>query len=203
MTQSTDLKVLSIPELKEREEIIASHVLAILETMDEAQREGLKDTPARVARMYMEEFFTHGQDPLEACLSAVFTEPTDSHEQVAVWDIPFHSICEHHLLPYHGVAHVGYVPRDQLLGLSKIARLVRAAGKGFSVQERVTTRVIDALERKLAPQGVIVVMEAVHTCMICRGAMAYGAKTSTSAVRGLYRDSAAARSEFFSLLGRR
>lgn len=188
-------------DLAEREEIIASHFKEILETMDESTREGLVGTPERVARMFMEEIYCNG-DPLEAELDALFVEKTSAREMIIVMDIPFASWCEHHLVPYMGLAHVGYIPHSGLVGLSKIARLVQAAGRGFTIQERVTDRVADALDKVLKPSGVIVVIEAIHTCMIVRGIKAYPAKTATSAIRGVFRDSEAARVEFFALLQR-
>jgi len=188
-------------DLAQREEIIASHIKEILETMDEADREGLQGTPERVARMLMEEVYCNG-DPLEAELDALFVEKTSAREMIIVSDIPFASWCEHHMVPYFGLAHVGYVPHEGLVGLSKIARLVQAAGRGFTIQERVTDKVADALDHVMSPSGVIVVIEATHTCMVVRGVKAYSAKTTTSAIRGVFRDSEAARVEFFSLLQR-
>lgn len=182
-----------------RMEIIASHVHDILETIDEHDREGLKGTPERVARMYMDEIYCSG-DPLEDELKTLFVEETIAREAVILDHIPFCSWCEHHLLPYVGVAHVGYIPHSGLIGLSKIARLVTAAGRGFTIQERVTDRIADALDRKLSPMGVVVVIRAMHTCMVARGAKAIGSYTTTSALRGMYRDSEAARAEFFSIV---
>jgi len=190
------------PEDREaRVEIIASHVREILETMNEADRESLRETPNRVARMYMDEIYRNG-DPLEKVLSAVFVEKTQAREMIVVRDIPFVAWCEHHMLPYFGRAHVGYLPHGGIVGLSKIARLVQAAGRGFTVQERVTDRIADTLDKVLEPNGVIVVIECVHTCMVVRGVKAYTSKTVTAALRGIYRDSEAARAEFYDILGR-
>ena len=182
-----------------RVEIIASHIKEILETLGEELREGLEDTPNRVARMMMDELYTNG-DPLDLELNALFAEEAISQDMVVVENIPFNSWCEHHMVPYVGVAHVGYVPIKQYVGLSKIARLVKAAGRGLTIQERVTARIADAIENKLHPQGVMVVIEATHMCMVCRGARATGSRTTTSAVRGLFKESDAARAEFLSLV---
>lgn len=189
---------------KEREariELIASHIAEILGIMDEDQREGLEGTPERVARMYMDELF-NPHDPLEKELSAMFVEETNTRGLIALDHIPFCSFCEHHMIPYFGHAHVGYIPHGGFVGLSKVARLVTAAGRGFSIQERLTDRIADALESVLKPVGVIVVIQAVHTCMVVRGVKAVGCTTNTSALRGLFRDSEAARAEFFSVVYR-
>lgn len=187
---------------KDREariEIIATHVKEILETMDEDLREGLQGTPERVARMYMDEVYCP-HDPLEKVLSTIFIEETMAREAVVLDHIPFCSWCEHHMIPYFGYAHVGYIPHKGLIGLSKIARLVTAAGRGLTIQERVTDRIADALDNVLSPMGVIVVIRATHTCMVVRGAKAVGSATTTSALRGMYRDSEAARAEFFAIV---
>lgn len=184
-----------------RLEIIASHVQEILVTMDEPAREGIKETPMRVARMYMDEVY-HRTDPLEDELSKVFGEVSSTREMIVIQDIPVYSYCEHHMLPWFGVAHVGYVPNGMILGLSKVARLVQAAGTGLTIQERVTDRVADAIDTKLRPYGVIVVVKATHTCMVSRGVKAgKDCHTLTSAVRGIFRDGEASRAEFFSMIG--
>ena len=186
---------------KEREarvELIASHIAEILGIMDEDIREGLEGTPERVARMYMDELYRNG-DPLEKELTTIFVEETVAREMIVLDHVPFYSFCEHHLIPYFGYAHVGYLPHKGLVGLSKIARLVYAAGRGFTIQERVTDRIADALDRVLHPMGVIVVVQATHTCMVVRGAKAVGSGTTTSALRGIFRDSEAARAEFYSI----
>ncbi len=188
---------------KEREariEIIASHIKEILETMDEDLREGLKGTPMRVARMLMDEIYC-GHDPLKKVLSTIFVEEVVTREMVVLDHIPFYSWCEHHMIPYFGHAHVGYIPHKGLVGLSKVARLVTAAGRGLTIQERVTDHIADVLDNVLQPMGVIVAIQAVHTCMVVRGAKAIGSTTTTSALRGVFRDSEAARAEFFSIIG--
>ncbi|SDN34076.1 GTP cyclohydrolase I [Allokutzneria albata] len=162
-------------------------------------REGLRDTPARVARAYQELFAGLYIDP-DSVLDKTFDE---SHEElVLVTDIPMYSTCEHHLLPFHGVAHVGYIPNaeGQVTGLSKLARLVDLYARRPQVQERLTSQVADALVRKLNPRGVIVVMQAEHLCMGMRGIKKAGALTTTSAVRGLMRDSASTRAEAIELI---
>lgn len=183
----------------ERIEIIAARMTEILETMDEMDREGIEGTPERMARMFMDEVYCPG-NPLEEVLNTVFVEKTHNREMVTIDHIPFCSWCEHHMLPYFGYAHVAYIPHSGLIGLSKIARLVEAAGQGLTIQERVTDRVADALDNKLQPSGVAVVIRATHTCMIARGVKAVGSMTTTSAIRGVFRDSEAARAEFFSIV---
>jgi GTP cyclohydrolase IA len=182
------------------QERIASAVREILEAIGEdAGRDGLRDTPARVARMYAEIFAGIGVDPASV-LTTVFDAGHD--EMVLVKDIDLASTCEHHLVPWVGVAHVGYIPNEsgQITGLSKIARLVDLYARRPQVQERLTTQVADALEACLRPRGVIVVVEAEHMCMSLRGVRKPGAKTVTSAVRGLFRDSASTRGEAMSLI---
>lgn len=170
---------------------------------EDPDRDGLQDTPARVARAYQEMFAGLYTDPDEV-LARTFDE---SHEElVLVTDIPMYSNCEHHLLPFHGVAHVGYIPNGEgkVTGLSKLARLVDLYARRPQVQERLTSQVADALDRKLEPRGVIVVVEAEHLCMSVRGIRKPGARTTTSAVRGMLRSSATSRAEAIELIrGRR
>ncbi|MBO0840182.1 MAG: GTP cyclohydrolase I FolE [Sciscionella sp.] len=168
---------------------------------DDPDREGLTDTPARVARAYRELFAGLHTDP-DTVLDRTFDE--GHSELVLVTDIPVYSTCEHHLLSFHGVAHVGYIPNEagRVTGLSKLARLVDLYAKRPQVQERLTSQIADALVRKLDPRGVIVVVEAEHLCMAMRGIRKPGARTTTSAVRGLLRDSASSRSEAIELIRR-
>ncbi|MGE9807338.1 GTP cyclohydrolase I FolE [Janibacter sp. G1551] len=170
-------------------------LLAIGEDPD---RDGLKDTPARVARAYGEFFAGLHRDPAEV-LGTTFE--IDHEELIIVRDIPVYSTCEHHLVPFHGKAHVGYIPAvdGRVTGLSKLARLVDLFARRPQVQERLTTQVADALVQHLDVQGVIVVVEAEHLCMSMRGVRTPGASTITSAVRGQLRDSAT-RAEAMSLL---
>ena len=166
---------------------------------EDPERDGLRDTPARVARAYAEQFAGLGKDPCSA-LTTTFDERHD--EMVLVKDIELWSVCEHHLVPFFGVAHVGYIPNEQgeITGLSKLARLVDVFARRPQVQERLTTQIADGLEQVLKPRGVIVVIQAEHLCMSMRGVRKAGAKTVTSAVRGLFRDSQTTRAEAMSLL---
>ncbi|RRO17252.1 GTP cyclohydrolase I FolE [Saccharopolyspora rhizosphaerae] len=166
---------------------------------EDPDRDGLKETPQRVARAYRELFAGLYTDPDEV-LDKTFDE---AHEElVLVRDIPVYSQCEHHLLPFHGTAHIGYIPNEQgrVTGLSKLARLVDLYAKRPQVQERLTSQVADALVRRLEPRGVIVVIDAEHLCMGMRGVRKAGSTTTTSAVRGIFRSSASSRSEALSLI---
>ena len=166
---------------------------------EDPDREGLRDTPARVARAYAEIFQGLYADPDE-----VLDRTFDEHHQelILVKDIPMFSTCEHHLVPFHGVAHVGYIPNPdgRVTGLSKIARLVDLYARRPQVQERLTAQVADALVRKLEPKGVIVVIEAEHLCMGMRGIRKPGSRTTTSAVRGMLRSSPTSRAEVLALI---
>jgi GTP cyclohydrolase IA len=169
---------------------------------EDPDRPGLRETPARVARAYAEIFAGLRQDPA-TILSTTFDE--DHDELVLVKDIPMYSTCEHHLVPFHGVAHIGYIPgRDgRVTGLSKLARLVEVYARRPQVQERMTKQIADAMVESLHPRGVIVVVEAEHLCMAMRGVRKPGSRTMTSAVRGLFKQSASTRAEALSLvLGR-
>lgn len=165
---------------------------------EDPDRDGLKDTPARVGRAYAE-FFAGLHSSAEEVLSTTFDIAHD--ELVLVKDIPFYSMCEHHLVPFHGQAHVGYIPGEsgQVTGLSKLARLVEVYARRPQVQERLTTQIVDALMDNLDPRGAIVVIEAEHMCMSMRGVRKPGSRTITSAVRGQLRD-ATTRSEAMSLI---
>jgi GTP cyclohydrolase I len=165
---------------------------------EDPDRDGLRDTPVRVARAYQEMFRGLQMDPDEV-LTTTFDIGHD--EMVLVKDIELYSTCEHHLVPFHGVAHIGYIPNDtgRITGLSKLARLVDVFAKRPQVQERLTTQVADSLVRILEPRGAIVVLEAEHLCMSMRGVRKPGAKTVTSAVRGSLRDPAT-RAEAMSLI---
>jgi GTP cyclohydrolase IA len=170
---------------------------------EDPEREGLRDTPARVARAYAEQFAGLRAQP-EDVLTTVFD--ADHDEMVLVRDIEIYSTCEHHLTPFFGFAHVGYIPNEkgQITGLSKLARLVDLYARRPQVQERMTSQIADALMNVLEPSGVIVVIEAEHLCMSMRGVRKPGAKTVTSAVRGIIRESDRTRAEAMSLLlGRR
>jgi GTP cyclohydrolase I len=166
---------------------------------EDPARDGLRDTPARVARAYAEQFSGIAQRP-EDVLTTVFDAGHD--EMVLVRGIDLYSTCEHHLTPFFGHAHVGYIPNGngQITGLSKLARLVDVYARRPQVQERMTSQIADALVRVLEPRGVIVVVEAEHLCMSMRGVRKPGAQTVTSAVRGSFRDSDRTRAEAMSLL---
>lgn len=166
---------------------------------EDPDREGLQDTPARVARAYEEVFAGLHVDPTEV-LNKTFSE--DHQELVLVKDIPIYSTCEHHLVPFFGHAHIGYIPgkNGQVTGLSKLARLVDLFAKRPQVQERLTTQVADAIVEKLGAQSVIVVIECEHLCMAMRGIRKPGARTTTSAVRGGFKANAASRVEVLSLI---
>ena len=159
--------------------------------------EHLSDTPRRVAGAFAELLTP---EPFDL---TTFANDEGYDELVLARDIPFHSLCEHHLMPFHGVAHIGYVPAERILGLSKLARVVELFARDLQVQERLTRQVADWLQQNLAPRGVGVVLEADHMCMSLRGVRAIGAHTVTSAVHGLLRDNASSRQEFFALTGTR
>lgn len=169
---------------------------------EDPERAGLADTPARVAHAYQEMFAGLFADP-DAVLSKTFDEGHD--ELVLVKDIPLYSCCEHHLLPFHGMAHVGYIPNAEgrVTGLSKLARVVDLYAKRPQVQERLTSQIADAMMRKLEPRGAIVVIEAEHLCMAMRGVRKPGATTTTSAVRGQFKTSLSSRAEALDLIMRR
>lgn len=164
---------------------------------EDPEREGLLDTPARIARMYAEIFAGIHADPA-AHLAVTFSERHD--EMVILRDIPFYSTCEHHLVPFHGVAHVGYVPSGRVAGISKLARVVETLAKRPQLQERLTSQVADVLMDTLEPDGVAVVVEAEHLCLTMRGVKKPGAKMVTSAVRGSFKRSAVTRAEFLALV---
>lgn len=178
---------------------IEKAVREILEAIGEdPDREGLVETPARVARYYEEIFDGVQRDPSDEI--DAFFGAEHYQEIVMVKDIPFYSVCEHHLTPFHGKAHVAYVPRGRVTGLSKLARLVEGFARRPQMQERLTAQVADALCERLDPLGVLVVVEAEHLCMSMRGVRKPGAATVTSAVRGTMASNAATRSEAMSLL---
>ncbi|MEO6500541.1 MAG: GTP cyclohydrolase I FolE [Jatrophihabitantaceae bacterium] len=183
-------------DLARAEAAVRELLLAIGENPD---RDGLRDTPARVARSYLEIFAGLHVNP-EDVLQTTFDE--DHDELVLVKEIPLYSTCEHHLVTWHGTAAVGYIPGDEgrLTGLSKLARLVDLYAKRPQVQERLTGQVADAVMRKLEPRGVIVVVEAEHLCMAMRGVRKPGTRTMTSAVRGIFKSDPRTRAEAMSLI---
>lgn len=179
-------------------EKIEEHVKQILRLIGEdVDREGLLETPARVTRMYEEIFAGYAIDP-RTVLGVTFDE---QHEElVIVKDIVYYSQCEHHMAPFFGKIHIGYIPSGKIAGLSKFARLVEAVTRKLQVQERITSQIADILEEVLAPTGIMVVVEGEHLCMCARGVKKPGSKTITSAVRGTFRHDPALRSEFLSLI---
>lgn len=184
---------------KERiEKAVREILLAIGEDPD---REGLAETPERLARMYEEIFSGLNENP-EDILEIYF--PNEKYEElVLVKDIPFYSMCEHHLVPFFGKAHVAYIPRNgKLTGLSKLVRVVEAVAKRPQLQERITSTVANIIMNKLEPYGVIVVIEAEHMCMTMRGVKKPGSKTITSAIRGLFKSDSRARAEIMSMINK-
>ena len=166
---------------------------------EDPKREGLLDTPERVAEMYAELFGGMNQDPRDE-LKVGFE--LGHREMVVLRDIPFYSMCEHHLLPFYGVAHIGYIPNEEgrIIGISKLARVVEVISRRPQLQERMTTEVADAIVEALKPEGVAVVIQAEHLCMIMRGIKKPGSNVVTSAIRGIFSRKAASRAEFFSII---
>ena len=200
MTRS-DPATLTIPEFdQDRAEAAVRELLIAIG--EDPERQGLIDTPSRVARAYREMFAGLYTNP-DDVLNTTFDEQHD--ELVLVKDIPTYSTCEHHLVAFHGVAHVGYIPgaHGRVTGLSKLARLVDLYAKRPQVQERLTGQVADAMMRKLDPRGVIVIVEAEHLCMSMRGIRKPGATTTTSAVRGQFKTDSTLRSEALDLILRK
>jgi GTP cyclohydrolase I len=180
------------------QERIARAVREIIEAIGENPgREGLIETPERIGRLYAELFSGLAQDPLDV-LRRSFDE--EHKEMVILKDIPFYSLCEHHFLPFHGSAHVGYVPEGRIVGVSKLARVVDILARRPQLQERLTSQVADAIMEGLHPDGVAVVIEAEHLCMTMRGVQKPGARMITSAIRGSFRRRGVTRSEFLSLV---
>ena len=164
---------------------------------DDVGRDGLRDTPRRIADMYAEIFAGLTIDPMEY-LKVVFAVAHD--EMVILRNIPFYSMCEHHFLPFHGEAHVGYVPDGRVVGISKLARVVEAFARRPQIQEQLTTQVAEAIMESLQPDGVAVVIEAEHLCMTMRGVQKPGSRMVTSAMRGQFKQSSVTRAEFLSLV---
>lgn len=178
---------------------IASAVREILAAVGEdPNREGLRSTPDRVARMYAELFSGLHNDPAQY-LQAFFTEQYD--ELVVLRDIPFNSMCEHHLMPFEGMAHIAYLPDGRIVGISKLARVVDSFARRPQVQERMTNQIADLLMERLVAKGVAVILTATHTCMTCRGVKKPGSLMVTSALRGRCKTDGKTRSEVMTLLG--
>ena len=179
---------------------IKKAVTSIIKAIGEdSEREGLIDTPRRFAEMYSELFTGIGQDPTEE-LEVGYE--LGHREMVILKDIPFYSMCEHHLLPFYGVVHIGYIPNEEgrVVGISKLARVVEIVAKRPQIQERMATEIADAIVDGLKPDGVAVVIQAEHMCMIMRGIKKPGSSVITSALRGNFRKKPASRAEFFSLI---
>ncbi|HAA90367.1 MAG: GTP cyclohydrolase 1 [Thermoanaerobacterales bacterium 50_218] len=182
----------------DRQKIIEGVRLLLEGIGEDPNREGLRRTPERIAKMYEEIFCGLQYDPKEE-LNVFFSEKHD--EMILVKDIPIYSICEHHLLPFYGKAHVAYIPRQgKITGLSKLARVVEGFAKRPQLQERLTSQIADTIMEALDPLGVMVVIEAEHMCMTMRGVKKAGSKTITSAVRGIFKSNEATRAEAFSLI---
>jgi GTP cyclohydrolase I len=182
------------------EETVKKAVYSMIQAIgDDPKREGLLDTPRRVAEMYSELFAGMDMNPLEELHVGY---ELGHREMVGLKDIPFYSMCEHHLLPFYGVAHIGYIPdaSGRVVGISKLARVVEIFARRPQIQERMTTQIADAVMEGLKPQGVAVVCRAEHLCMIMRGVNKPGTNIVTSAIRGLFRSRPASRAEFFSLI---
>ncbi len=173
----------------------------LVEIGEDPDRDGLRDTPARMHRMYHELTAGYHVDPDRLINHALFEVPYS--EMVVVKDIPFYSLCEHHLLPFFGTAHVAYVPDGRVIGLSKIPRIVEMYARRLQVQERMTQEIAELLMERLAPRGVGVVLEATHLCAAMRGVRKPGTVMTTAAVLGLFRRNDKTRAEFFAHIGRR
>ena len=171
----------------------------ILAIGDDPDRDGLLDTPRRVAEMYSELFAGMHKDPKQDLMVGF---ELGHREMVVLKDIPFYSMCEHHLLPFFGVAHVGYIPNEEgrIVGISKLARVVETVARRPQVQERMTTDIADAIVEGIHPVGVVVVAQAEHMCMVMRGIKKPGSNVITSAIRGSFHTNSASRAEFFSLI---
>jgi GTP cyclohydrolase I len=167
---------------------------------DDPRREGLLDTPSRVVKAYGEWFRGYAEDP-QADLQRVFEEVEGYDEMVVLRDIRFESYCEHHLAPIIGRAHVGYMPTDRVVGISKLARVVDSFAKRLQVQEKMTAQIANAIQEVLRPKGVAVVLEAEHHCMSTRGVMKHGVSMVTSTMLGVFRDDASTRREFLAAVG--
>jgi GTP cyclohydrolase I len=167
---------------------------------DDPAREGLVDTPQRVVDAFLEYFKGYAERP-EDYLRRTFEQVGGYDEIVLLRDIPFHSHCEHHMAPILGKAHVGYLPKDRVVGISKLARVVHAYAKRLQVQERMTAEIADCIERVLEPSGVAVIIEATHACMTCRGVETPGVIMTTSRMMGVFRDDPRSRQEVLKLMG--
>ncbi len=197
--EEDDLQILPPPAVIDEERIKHAVAEILLAIGEDPAREGLAGTPRRIAEMYREIFGGLRTDPREV-LRVGFEE--GHQEMIVLRDIPFYSMCEHHLLPFHGVAHIGYIPNGRVVGISKLARVVEILARRPQLQERLTSQIADAIVDELQPRGVAVVVKAEHLCMTMRGIKKPGSVVVTSANRGLFRRMAT-RSEFFSIIQER
>jgi GTP cyclohydrolase I len=195
-----DMKMLPERTPEQRARALAA-VRELIEWIgDDPNREGLRDTPRRVVDAYLEYFAGYAQDP-DAYLERTFEQVGGYDEVVLLRDIPFNSHCEHHMAPILGKAHVAYLPKDRVVGISKLARVVRAYARRLQVQERLTAEIADCINRVLMPNGVAVVIEATHACMTCRGVETPGVVMTTSRMMGAFRDDPRSRQEIMKLMG--
>ncbi len=192
-----DKRVIRVPT---REEAEAAVKTLLRWAGDDPEREGLLDTPARVARAYEEFFAGYREDPNQY-LERTFEEVAGYDEMVVLRDIPFESHCEHHLAPIIGRAHVAYLPTNRVVGISKLARVVNAFAKRLQVQEKMTAQIAECINTALKPDGVAVVIEAAHHCMTTRGVHKHGVSMVTSTLLGAFRDNIHTRAEFMAMIG--
>lgn len=188
---------LSPPRTIDKDRVRAAARELLLAIGEDPDREGLAETPRRIAESY-EEIFGGLSVDLEELLQVGFEE--GHNEMVVLRDVPFFSMCEHHLLPFHGIAHVAYVPRGRVVGISKLARLVEAVARRPQLQERLTSQIADTLMHALEPDGVAVALEAEHLCMTMRGIKKPGSRMVTSAMRGTFQNQIETRNEFLALV---
>jgi GTP cyclohydrolase I len=182
-------------------ERIEKLIRQILEEIGEdPNREGLKNTPKRIARMFEEIFSGYRQNIEEVINNAIFT--ADYDEMIVVKDIDFYSMCEHHLLPFFGVVHVAYIPNGKVIGLSKIPRIVEMFSRRLQIQEKMTVEIAEAINKAINPLGVAVVVEAIHLCSVMRGVKKHRAKMITSAMLGVFKEDLRTRQEFLNNIGR-
>jgi GTP cyclohydrolase I len=201
MEYEDDLDDLDVNSTDVNIEAVSELVFELIKAMGEdPEREGLKGTPQRVARMYAELFCGYAIDPQKIVNGALFNINYD--EMVLVRDIEFYSLCEHHMLPFLGRAHVAYIPAGKVIGLSKIPRIVDMYARRLQVQERLTRQIADLIQNTLQPHGVAVVVEAVHLCSMMRGVKKHDARMTTSAMHGAFRANLATRQEFLDNISR-
>ena len=192
-----------LPAIMEPEATMQEAVSQILASLGEdPSRDGLRDTPRRVAEMYGELLGGYEQDLETLVNGARFEVEYGTGEMVMASEIEYVSMCEHHMLPFTGKAHVAYIPKDRVIGLSKIPRIVDMYSRRLQVQERLTNEIADALEKAIAPAGVMVILEGQHSCAAFRGVKKHGMNMTTTAQRGAFRDDQALRGEFYRLLGK-